>query len=276
MLALKPKSKVINDYDDATRNLIDTGHSNEGNIAPLFANILRHCAERSDNLDFIEQFQLKHDNKKPLRADGALVDKHTKVLIAYRPPAYAQREEAIIAFAALIEMLAQHLLTERLFRKVFANPDFVKKNAIAQEIEKVISALISKSFSRDAFLKELDRFYLAIERTAETITDYTRKQKFMTTVYEQFFQGFAVKVADTHGIVYTPPSVVEFMVNSVEEILQREFKRSLSSSDVHILEPFVGTGRFIVEIIQRLDARQLMHKYQRELHCNWVLGQYCL
>jgi hypothetical protein len=29
----------------------------------------------------------------------------------------------------------------------------------------------------------------------------------LNTVYEKFFQGFCVKVADTHGIVYTPPSI---------------------------------------------------------------------
>jgi len=77
---------------------------------------------------------------------------------------------------------------------------------IAAEIEKAIDALASQSFSRAEFLKKLDRFYLAIEHAAATIADFSQKQQFLNTVYEKFFQGFCVKVADTHGIVYTPPT----------------------------------------------------------------------
>ena len=108
-------------------------------------------------------------------------------------------------------MLIQHLLTERIFRTVFDNPDFTRRNVIASEIENVIDALTSQSFSRDSFLQRLDRFYIAIERNADTITDFSRKQAFLNTVYEQFFQGFSVKVADTHGVVYTPQPIVDFM-----------------------------------------------------------------
>ncbi len=141
---------------------------------------------------------------------------------------------------AVEEMLIQHLLTERIFRTVFNNPDFTRRNPIAAEIEKVIDALTSQAFTRDAFLQSLDRFYKAIDSTARTIDDFSQKQEFLNTVYEKFFQGFSIKVADTHGIVYTPVSIVNFMVRSVEDILQKEFGKSLSSSDVHILDPFVG------------------------------------
>lgn len=172
---------------------------------------------------------------------------------------------------AVEEMLIQHLLTERIFRTVFNNPDFTRRNVIAAEIEKVIDALTSQAFSRDAFLQKLDRFYIAIEKAARTIEDFTQKQEFLNTVYEKFFQGFSVKVADTHGIVYTPPSIVNFMVRSVEGILQAEFVKSLSSSDVQILDPFVGTGNFIVHVMQAIRKTALGRKYQNELHCNEVM-----
>jgi len=172
---------------------------------------------------------------------------------------------------AIIEMLIQHLLTERIFRKVFHNPDFINNNTIAVEIEKVIKALTSKYFSRPEFLKKLDRFYFAIERTAETIEDYSQKQDFMNTVYENFFQGFSVKVADTHGIVYTPQPIVDFMVRSVEDILQKEFNKSLSDENVHILDPFVGTGNFILRIMKEIKKTNLEKKYEEELHCNEVM-----
>jgi len=179
-----------------------------------------------------------------------------------------------LAESAVEEMLIQHLLTERIFRSVFNNPDFAQRNIIAVEIEKVINALTSKHFSRAHFLSSLDRFYGAIEETAATIDDFSQKQDFLNTVYEKFFQGFSVKVADTHGIVYTPQPIVNFMVKSVEEILQREFGKSLVDKGVHILDPFVGTGNFIMRVMREIAAIQksaLPHKYEHELHCNEVM-----
>ena len=172
---------------------------------------------------------------------------------------------------AVQEMLIQHLLTERIFRKVFDHPDFVERNIIAREIEKVITALTSHSFSRREFLKKLERFYGAIEMTAATIDDYAHKQDFLNTVYEKFFQGFATKVADTHGIVYTPQPIVNFMVQSVEDILQKEFKSSLSQEGVQILDPFVGTGNFMIRVMREINTFQLKNKYLHELHCNEVM-----
>lgn len=176
--------------------------------------------------------------------------------------------------AAVEEMLIQHLLTERIFRSVFNNPDFAQRNIIAVEIEKVINALTSKSFSRNHFLSSLDRFYGAIEETAATIDDFSQKQDFLNKIYERFFQGFSVKVADTHGIVYTPQPIVNFMVKSVEEILQKEFGKSLVDKGVHILDPFVGTGNFIIRIMREIAEIQksaLPYKYEHDLHCNEVM-----
>ncbi|MYA69149.1 N-6 DNA methylase, partial [Candidatus Poribacteria bacterium] len=173
--------------------------------------------------------------------------------------------------AQVEEMLIQHLLTERIFRTVFDNPDFTNRNIIAQEIEKVIQILTQRSPSRSEFLRPLNPFYTAIEKTAATITDFSQKQSFLNTVYEQFFQGFSVKVADTHGIVYTPQPIVDFMVKSVEHVLKTEFGRSLSDMGVHIVDPFVGTGNFIVRLMQEIQGRRLPQKYREELHCNEVM-----
>ena len=206
-------------------------------------------------------------------------------------------------------MLIQHLLTERIFRTVFSNPDFTDRNVIAREIETVIKALTEQAFSRDDFLRSLDRFYQAIERAASTISDFSQKQSFLNTVYEQFFQGFSVEVADTHGVVYTPQPIVDFMVRSVDQILKTEFGNgngerptplyppphigarmllsqggqdapctgaegscpTISDRDVHIIDPFVGTGNFIVRMMREIRPTALEDKYTGELHCNEVM-----
>jgi predicted helicase len=172
---------------------------------------------------------------------------------------------------AVERMLIQHLLTERIFERIFDNPDFTRRNVVAAEIEKVIVELTKRAFNRNEFLRPLDRFYKAIEVSAENATGFSEKQAFLNKVYERFFQGYSPKEADTHGIVYTPQPIVNFMVRSVEEILKKEFSRSLGDKGVHILDPFVGTGNFIVNIMDKIKATDLPYKYENELHCNEVM-----
>jgi predicted helicase len=172
---------------------------------------------------------------------------------------------------AVDEMLIQHLLTERLFRTIFDNPEFTRRNAIAVEVERVIEALVGESFSRTEYLRSLDSFYVAIESAARTISDYSEKQHFLNTVYERFFRGYSVKVADTHGIVYTPQPIVDYMCASVAEALQNEFGLTLSSPGVNILDPCTGTGNFIVNLMRRIPRRDLPRVYQEQLFANEVM-----
>ncbi len=165
---------------------------------------------------------------------------------------------------AVEEMLVQHILTERIFRTVFNRSDFTSRNIIAIEIEKVSAALMRHAMSRDVFLEPLDRFYVAIEQAATLCRDFSQKQHFLNTFYEKFFQGLSEDVTDTHGIVYTPQPIVDFMVKSVAHILETEFDRSLSDSGVHIIDPFVGTGNFIVRLMQDIQGAALA-----DLHVNY-------
>ena len=169
------------------------------------------------------------------------------------------------------EMLVQHLLTERLFRTIFKDDEFTRRNVIAAEVEKVIDALVSGSFSKAEFMKRLDRFYIAIEQAAETIGDFKDKQDFLNTLYERFFQGYCVKTADTHGIVYTPQPIVDFMCASVEEVLKTEFGLTLGSPQVKILDPCTGTGNFVVNLIRRVPKKDLPAVYANQLFANEVM-----
>src|SRR5438270_13417446 len=150
----------------------------------------------------------------------------------------------------MCHLMPRCTVTERLFRKVFRESDFVRRNVIAQKVDAVVQSLVVRSFNRDEYLKPLDRFYRAIELAAGTIEDFQGKQHFLNTVYERFFQGYSVKVADTHGIVYTPQPIVDFMCASVEEVLRTEFGRRLGDEGVNILDPCTGTGNFIVNLLR--------------------------
>jgi len=93
----------------------------------------------------------------------------------------------------------------------------------------------------------------------------------LNVVYERFFQGYSVKVADTHGIVYTPQEIVDFMCSSVAEVLQSEFGKTLGDEGVNILDPCTGTGNFIVNLIGRIPKRDLPRMYREQLFANEVM-----
>ncbi len=160
------------------------------------------------------------------------------------------------------EMLVQHLLTERLFKRVFQNDDWFAHNVIAREIEGVIEALTARSWSRNEFLKSLDPFFKVIEDRARTLPRFGDKQTFLDALYERFFQAYSPDTADTMGIVYTPQPIVDWMCASVERTLMKQWGKTLATPDVQILDPCTGTGNFIVNLMGRIPEFDLESKYK--------------
>ena len=173
--------------------------------------------------------------------------------------------------AQVDEMLIQHLLTVRLMSNLFQNPEFTRRNVIAAQVQNVIEALASRSFSTAEFLKKLDPYYKAIEKAGSDLSHFTEKQDFLNSVYEQFFQKFSPQTADTHGIVYTPREIVDYMCRSVEQALEDEFGLSLASPEVVILDPCTGTGNFVVNLIERMKPSALADAYRHRLFANEVM-----
>src|SRR5690606_23877547 len=81
------------------------------------------------------------------------------------------------------------------------------------------------------------------------------------------------KMTERLGIVYTPVEVVDFILHSVNHLLQQEFGQTLGSKGVHIIDPFTGTGTFITRLRQSglIDPKQLPYKYQHEIHANEIV-----
>ncbi|MBR7540012.1 hypothetical protein KC221_27905, partial [Mycobacterium tuberculosis] len=75
------------------------------------------------------------------------------------------------------------------------------------------------------------------------------------------------------GIVYTPVEVVDFILHSVNHLLEQEFGQTLGSNGVHILDPFTGTGTFLTRLMQTglITPHDLARKYTQELHANEIM-----
>ena len=170
-----------------------------------------------------------------------------------------------------IEMLSQHIITKPIFEALFENYSFVKNNPISSSMEEILNLLLEQQFEKET--EDLKEFYNDVRVRVGNIDNSEGKQKIIVELYEKFFKTAFPKLVDKLGIVYTPIEVVDFIINSVEDILKKEFNRSLTDENVNILEPFVGTGTFISRLLQsgNIKAKDLERKYQKEIFANEIV-----
>ena len=174
-----------------------------------------------------------------------------------------------VSEADVREMLLQHILTQDIFQRVFAEVQYHSENNIARQL----SALERTFFTGDVRRQAIDRlraYYGAIGRAADEIAEYAEKQKFLKAVYEDFYKAYNPAAADRLGVVYTPNEVVDFIIRGTDHLLQKHFGRSLADDNVQILDPATGTGTFVTSLIDYLPADRLEYKYLNEIHANEV------
>ena len=170
-----------------------------------------------------------------------------------------------------IEMLSQHIITRPIFEALFENYSFVKNNPISSSMEEILNLLLKEQVEKET--EELKAFYDDVRVRVGNIDNSEGKQKIIVELYEKFFKTAFPKLVEKLGIVYTPIEVVDFIINSVEDILKKEFNRSLTDENVNILEPFVGTGTFISRLLQsgNIKPKDLERKYQKEIFANEII-----
>jgi predicted helicase len=148
-----------------------------------------------------------------------------------------------------VEMLAQHIITKPVFEALFENYSFVKHNPVSVAMQQMIDVLHEEIPEREADV--MAKFYKSIAERVEGIDNAEGKQKVIIELYDKFFKSAFPKVVEKLGIVYTPVEVVDFIINSVSDVLQKEFGRKITDENVHILDPFTGTGTFITRLLQK-------------------------
>lgn len=171
----------------------------------------------------------------------------------------------------IIEMLAQHLITKPVFDALFEGYDFARQNPMSRAMQAVLDALQEHRLDKEA--DTLESFYESVRMRASGIDNAAGKQKIIVELYDKFFANAFPRLKDKLGIVYTPVEVVDFILNSVNHLLQKEFGQTLGSKGVHIIDPFTGTGTFITRLLQSglIKPEELAHKYQNEIHANEIV-----
>ncbi|HMU63857.1 MAG TPA: DEAD/DEAH box helicase family protein [Nitrosomonas sp.] len=218
------------------------------------------------------------------------IDRITGIL---ENPANTRECEAFAAFAEelrddlnnsirdgeIIEMLAQHLITKPVFDALFEGYSFARHNPMSIAMQAVLDVLHEHHIDKEA--DTLQAMYDSVKFRAEGIDSAETtpeaktqaKQKLVVELYDKFFRNAFPRMTERLGIVYTPVKVVDFIIHSVQHILQTEFGQTLGSKGVHILDPFTGTGTFITRLLQSglITRDELPHKYRHEIHANEIV-----
>ncbi len=170
-----------------------------------------------------------------------------------------------------IDMVAQHMITHPVFDALFEDYDFSSRNPVAKALNNLEKRFVK--FGLDTEIRELKGFYDSVRTRVSGVKTSEGRQQVLSDLYEQFFKKALKKEADRLGIAYTPIPLVDFILNSVNDILKDEFGKSLSDENVHILDPFTGTGTFLVQLLQSglIQPDDLERKYREELHANEIL-----
>lgn len=176
------------------------------------------------------------------------------------------------------EMLSQHLITKPIFEALFSEYSFVNNNPVSTAMENIVKELEKSGFAKEQ--ENLAPLYESVKMRAEGVEKAEDKQKIIITLYDKFFSTAFRSTTERLGIVFTPIEVVDFIVKSVDDVLKKNFGKSLGSEGVHILDPFTGTGTFIVRTLSYLQQQikngnvtlsDITRKFTQELHANEII-----
>ena len=169
-----------------------------------------------------------------------------------------------------ISMLSQHLITKPVFDALFAEHDFASHNPVSRVMQSMVDTLDDSGL--EAETAGLDEFYASVRVRATEVTSAEGKQKVIAELYERFFKVGFKKQSDALGIVYTPVEIIDFILRAADAALRDSFGRGLTDEDVHVLDPFTGTGTFMTRLLQSglINPEDLARKYANELHANEI------
>ena len=239
----------------------------------IFAKIVEKCGDRKywetwakDVADIFSRLTL--------RLESVLDNYKNKKLQERFDAFHEELKESIneaITRGDAVAMMAQHTLTRPVFEALFESYDFATRNPVARALDALRDDF--GEFGLENETRDLEPFYESVRTRASGLDNSEARQRVLMELYENFFSRALKKEADRLGIVYTPVEVVDFILHSADDLLRREFGRGLGDKGVHVLDPFTGTGIFLVRLLQSglISDTDLERKFRKELHANEIV-----
>ncbi|MGW6257429.1 DEAD/DEAH box helicase [Streptomyces sp. NPDC055085] len=236
----------------------------------IYAQIVKKVGQRQYWEDWAKDIaQIAERHRTRIKAALALPDKKS-AFGTFLDELRASINPGVTETDAL-DMLAQHIVTKPVFDALFAGYAFAEHNPVSLAMQRILDVLDDQSLDDEA--KTLQSFYESVRVRAEGIDNHEGRQRVIIELYDKFFKTALPKTAAALGIVYTPVEIVDFILRSTDQALLKHFGTCLSDEGVHILDPFTGTGTFIVRLLQSglIKPQDLLRKYVSELHANEIV-----
>lgn len=171
----------------------------------------------------------------------------------------------------VVEMLGQHVVTKPILDAFFGQYPFSEKNPIAKAMTEMLEKLDQEGMRKAT--KLLKGFYEAVQHRMKTVKTSAERQTVIKELFEKFFKHAFPKQQEKLGIVYTPIEIVDFINQSVADLMKKEFNTDIAEKGVHILDPFTGTGTFMARLIESglIPKDRLKEKFENDLHANEIM-----
>ncbi len=180
-----------------------------------------------------------------------------------------------------VGMLAQHVVTRRIFNAMFGTDEFAQSNPVSAALDVVLEELHRHGLETE--LRDLEKFYKSIEARVANLHTHDARQHVISELYGTFFKKAFPKMADRLGIVYTPTEVVDFILRSVDWVLRENFEsevtgkaiKGLTDEGVNVVDPFTGAGTFLVRMMSPelglIRGEDVVRKYEKEMFANEIV-----
>lgn len=171
-----------------------------------------------------------------------------------------------------VNMLSEHIVTLPVLKAIFNENSMIDLNPVTQ----IMESMVKKLKGLESEIKDLEPFYDSVRKTVAGVTSKEGRQEIIRKLFEKFFKYALPSSAEKFGIVYTPIEIVDFIINSVSDVLKNEFSESIANKGVKILDPFTGTGTFIVRVLDKLKSlgisdEDFTHKYNHDIWANEIM-----
>ena len=171
-----------------------------------------------------------------------------------------------------VNMLSEHIVTLPVLKAIFNENSMIDLNPVTQ----IMESMVKKLKGLESEIKDLEPFYDSVRKTVAGVTSKEGRQEIIRKLFEKFFKYALPNSAEKFGIVYTPIEIVDFIINSVSDVLRDEFNESIANKGVKILDPFTGTGTFIVRVLDKLKSlgisdEDFTHKYNHDIWANEIM-----
>ena len=223
---------------DGEQGVLDFNHD-EILEQEIRARIVKRVGNRREWGDWAEdvgkicQLQIKHINdvlKDPTKT------KSREAFESFKKELKATLNDSLTD-DEIVEMLGQHVVTQPILDALFTiqtsegtSYEFSKQNPIAIAMTSMMDSLDKESMKLAT--KSLADFYRSVRNRTRTIKTSADRQLLIKELFEKFFKAAFPKQQEKLGIVYTPIEIVDFINQSVAELLKKEFNCSIGECQV--------------------------------------------